>query len=93
MTRFFGAATHLWKQNTSNNSTFISRVRAGAAAQESLYISKFIKEALGVRTNIRTHADSSAANSITMQEGESKRNIMEWRIEKTAGTNGVLYIV
>ena len=68
---FFGAATHLWGQNASNNGTFISRVRTGTAAQESLYISNFIKEAFG--TNIMTHADSSAAKSITMQEGTSRK--------------------
>ena len=69
----FGAAIHLWKHSTSNNGTFISRVRAGAAAQESLYISNFIKEAFGVRTNIRIHTDRSAAKSITMREGTSKK--------------------
>ena len=73
VTQFFGAAIHIWKQNTSNNGTFISRVRIGTAAQESLYISNFIKEAFGARTNIRTHADSSAAKSITMREGTSQK--------------------
>ena len=70
---FFGAAMHIWKQNTSNNGAFISRVSAGTAAQESLYISNFLMEAFGARANIRTHTDSSAAKSITMREGTSKK--------------------
>ena len=45
----------------------------GAAAQESLYISNFIKEAIEVRANIRIHTDSSAAKSIAMREGASKK--------------------
>ena len=76
VTHFLGAAIHLWKQNTSNNSTFISRVRAvrkWSAAQESLYISNFIREALEVLTNIRIHTESRAAKSITMRKGTSKK--------------------
>ena len=57
----------LWQQNTSSNSTFIT------AAQESLYISNFIKEAFEVRTNIRIHTDSSAAKPVAMREGTSKK--------------------
>ena len=70
------SSSTLWQQNTSNNSTFINRVRTvriGTAAQESLYISNFIKEAFEARTNIRTHTDSSAAKSIAMREGTSKK--------------------
>ena len=44
----------------------------GTAAQESLYISNFIKEAFEVRTNVRIHRDSSAAKSIAMYIKESK---------------------
>ena len=52
---------HIWKQNTGINSTF------------SLHISNFIKEAFEARTNIRIHTDGSAAKSITMKEGASKK--------------------
>ena len=43
------------------------------AAQESLCLSNFIKEAFEVRINIRMHTDSSAAESIAMREGTSKK--------------------
>ena len=66
------SSSTLWQQNTSNNSTF-ELYAIGTAAQESLYISNFIKEAFEVRTNIRIHTDSSAAKSIAMREGTSKK--------------------
>ena len=43
------------------------------AAQESIYISNFVKEALDTKTNIRIHTDSSSAKSIAMREGTSKK--------------------
>ena len=90
MIHLFGAAIHLWKHSTSNNVTFISRVRAGTAAQESLYISNFIKEAFGVRTNIRIHTDRSAAKSITMREGASqKANLIQLSLNKHMHTVGL----
>ena len=55
---FFGAAVHYGSrtQATIALSSGESELYAiGTAAQESLYISNFIKEALEVRTNIKTH--------------------------------------
>ena len=66
MVYFFGAATHYGSRTQST-------VALGAAAQESLYISNFIKEAFEVRTSIRIHTDSSAAKSMAMREGASKK--------------------
>ena len=58
----------LRKQNTSNTSTAESELYAiNTAAQESLHISNFIKEAFEVRTNIGIHTNSSAASSIAVR--------------------------
>ena len=63
--RHYGSAT----QATIALSSAESELYAiGAAAQESLYISNFIKVAFEVRINIRMHRDSSAAKSIATRE-------------------------
>ena len=63
---FFGAAVHYGSRTQAI-------IALGTAAQESLYIGNFIKEAFEVRINIRIHTDSSAAKSISMREGPSKK--------------------
>ena len=73
---FFGAAVHYGSrtQDTIALSSAESELYAiGTAAQESLYIRNFIKEAFEVRINIRIRTDSSAAKSISMREGASKK--------------------
>ena len=73
---FFGAAVHYGSrtQATIALSSAESELYAmGTVAQESLYISNFIKEAIEVRTNIRIHTDSSAAKSIATRQGASKK--------------------
>ena len=69
---FFGAAVHYGSrtQATKALSSAQSELYAIAAAQESLYIGNFIKEAFEVRINIKIHTDSSA---ISMREGTSKK--------------------
>ena len=66
----------LWHQNTSNNRTFIRRIRTvhnWYSSTKSLYIRNFINEAFEVRTDIRIHTDSCAAKPISMREGTSKK--------------------
>ena len=73
---FFGAAVHYGSrtQATIALSSAESELYAiGTAAQESLCIGNFIKEAFEVRINIRIHTDSSAAKSRPMREGTSKK--------------------
>ena len=73
---FFGAAVQYGSrtQATIALSSAESELYAiGTAAQESLSIGNFIKEAFEVRINIRIHTDSSAAKSIWMREGASKK--------------------
>ena len=73
---FFGAAVHYGSRTQATialSSVQLELYAIGTAAQESLYINKFIKEAFEVRTNIRIHTDSSAAKSIAMREGTSKK--------------------
>ena len=45
----------------------------GAACTEGLYIRNFVQEAFDIKTNLKIHTDSSAAKSITMREGTSKK--------------------
>ena len=73
---FFGAAVHYGSRSQATialSSAEPELCAIGAAAQERLYISNFIKEAFEVRTNIRTHTDSSAAKSVATREGASKK--------------------
>ena len=73
---FFGAAVHYGSrtQATIALSSAESELYAiGTSAQESLYISNFIRGAFEVRTNIRIHTDSSAAKSRTMRECTAKK--------------------
>ena len=66
---FFAAAVHYGSktQATIALSSAESELYAiGTAAQESLYISNFVKEAFEIRTNIRIHTDSSSAKSIAI---------------------------
>ena len=71
----FGAAVH-WQQKTSDNSTFISRIRTArnwhSSTGEPLHQQRF-RGAFEARTNIRIHTDSSSAKSIAMREGTSKK--------------------
>ena len=73
---FFGAAA-LYGGRTEATRALSSAdsglCATGAAAQESPYISSSSKEAIEVRTNIRMHTGSSAANSSAMREGASKK--------------------
>ena len=61
-----------WQQNTSNSSTFISRIRTVrnwySSAGEPLH-----QQHHQGSNNIRIHTDSSAAKSIAMREGTSKK--------------------
>ena len=73
---FFGAAVHYGSRTQATialSSAESELYTIGTAAQESLYISNFITEAFEVRINIRIHTDSSAAKSIAMREGTSKK--------------------
>ena len=73
---FFGATVHYGSrtQATIALSSAESELYAiGTAAQESLYIGNFIKEAFEVRINIRIHTNNSAAKSISTREGTSKK--------------------
>ena len=76
MLYFSGAAAHYGSRTQATialSSAEAELYASGTAAQESLYISNFIKEAFEARTNIRRHTDSSAAKSIAMREGASKK--------------------
>ena len=70
---FFGAAIHYGSRTQATIALSSAVYAIGRAAQESLYISNFIKEAFEARTNIRIHTDSSAAKSTAMREGTSKK--------------------
>ena len=65
-THFFGAAMLRGSRTPATialSSAESGLYAIGTAAQESLYISKITKEAFEARTNIRIHADSSAAKT------------------------------
>ena len=62
VTHFLGATVHYGSRThaTIALSSAESELYAiGTAAQESIYISNFVKEALDTKTNIRIHTDSS----------------------------------
>ena len=69
---FFGAAKHSGSR-TQATIALSPAESVRTVAQESLYISNFTTEAFEVRTNISIHTDSSAAKSVTVREGASKK--------------------
>ena len=70
---FFGAAVHYGSRTQATialSSAESEMCAISTAAQESLYISNFIKEAFEVRTNIRTHTDSSVETLIATKKAK-----------------------